>query len=447
MENARLLEAEHEATLLALALARIDQVLHSSLDVDDIVARALDEGGRALSADAATVMLQKGESFMVTHGWNMPAASVGVVVPGWRELLGALALRAREPIAVDDTAADARVSRALMDEWGIKSVIAVPLPQRGGDDAVLQFNYTSAAHHFSQAETSFAARLGVSLAAAMENARLYDRQRHIAETLQQTLMHPLPEVPGLELGIASATAQEAELIGGDFSDVFVLGDGLVAILIGDVAGKGVQAAGLTETVRAQVRSFATIDPAPHVVLARANDLLLRAAADDPHVTAFLALLDLATGRLSTPARGIRRRCTLRLRPASCWTPTTARRWARSPPPTGAARRRWRAATAWCSTATASPKPGATAACSATSAWCRASPTHGAAPRSRWPTIWSGACGPSRAAWTTTCRSSSCGSPSRSASGGRGATRTCGASERAVAASACRSGAGAAHRPS
>ena len=48
MENARLLEAEHEATLLAVALARIDQVLHSSLDVDDIVARALEEGGQGV---------------------------------------------------------------------------------------------------------------------------------------------------------------------------------------------------------------------------------------------------------------------------------------------------------------------------------------------------------------------------------------------------------------
>ena len=61
-------------------------------------------------------------------------------------------------------------------------------------------------------------------------------------------------------------AHKAELVGGDFSDVFLLDEAHVAVLIGDVAGKGIRAAGLTETVRTAVRAFATIDASPAFVL-------------------------------------------------------------------------------------------------------------------------------------------------------------------------------------
>ena len=74
--------------------------------------------------------------------------------------------------------------------------------------------------------------------------------------------------------MVAKTANEPELVGGDFSDVFVVDDSHVVVLIGDVAGKGVRAAGLTETVRSTVRAFATIDPSPAFILGKAQ----RAAA-------------------------------------------------------------------------------------------------------------------------------------------------------------------------
>ena len=74
-------------------------------------------------------------------------------------------------------------------------------------------------------------------------------------------------------------------------------------MIGDVAGKGVRAAGLTETVRAKMRAFATIDASPAFVLGKTNELLRRFDPDDPHVTAFLAALDPHTGHLSYASAG------------------------------------------------------------------------------------------------------------------------------------------------
>ena len=70
-------------------------------------------------------------------------------------------------------------------------------------------------------------------------------------------------------------------MGGDFSDVFVVDDTHVVALIGDVAGKGVRAAGLTETVRAKMRAFATVDPSAGYILGKTNELMLSLDPDEP----------------------------------------------------------------------------------------------------------------------------------------------------------------------
>jgi len=128
-------------------------------------------------------------------------------------------------------------------------------------------------------------------------------QKRIATTLQENFVHPLPTVAGLELGMVALAATQPELVGGDFSDVFVIDDTHVAALIGDVAGKGVRAAGHTETVRSVIRTLAAIDFSPALILAKANELLLRYDPDEPHVTAFLAVLDPHTGHLSYASAG------------------------------------------------------------------------------------------------------------------------------------------------
>ena len=119
--------------------------------------------------------------------------------------------------------------------------------------------------------------------------------QHIATTLQENFIRPLPDVPGVEFGVVSQAAYEPELVGGDFSDVFEVAGGRVAVLIGDVAGKGIKAAGLTETVRSTVRAFAAIDASPAFVIGKTNEVLLRGEGDGPLVTAFLLMLDPKTG--------------------------------------------------------------------------------------------------------------------------------------------------------
>ncbi len=133
---------------------------------------------------------------------------------------------------------------------------------------------------------------------------LLQAERRVAVTLQENFIHSLPAVDGLEVATVTETAYEPELVGGDFHDIFSLSDGRVVILLGDVEGKGVRAAGMTETVRTAVGCFALIDAAPAFMLRKINELLLkRDASDEQLVTLFVLTVNLVTRDASYASAG------------------------------------------------------------------------------------------------------------------------------------------------
>lgn len=95
----------------------------------------------------------------------------------------------------------------------------------------------------------------------------------VAETFQRSLLTPIAPVAGLEVGVAYVPAFEPEKVGGDFYDLFSLEGGVTAVIAGDVVGKGVEAAVLTQTVRAILRTLASIEQSPSFILTKANELL------------------------------------------------------------------------------------------------------------------------------------------------------------------------------
>jgi serine phosphatase RsbU (regulator of sigma subunit) len=91
-------------------------------------------------------------------------------------------------------------------------------------------------------------------ALAIENARIHDERRKVAQTLQQSLLPPvLPVVDGIGLGAEYVPTGDAADVGGDFYDVVPLADDRWLVVIGDVSGKGVQAAAVTGLVRDVIR--------------------------------------------------------------------------------------------------------------------------------------------------------------------------------------------------
>ena len=139
------------------------------------------------------------------------------------------------------------------------------------------------------------------------------------------------------------------------------------MLIGDVAGKGIRAAGLTETVRSAVRAFSGIDSGPAFILRKTNEFSLRHEPGEPHVTACLCLIDPATGHVSVASAGHPAPVHCRRAPARSWIWPLARPSARFPTTTAPHTSCSRSTTTSCSTRTASPRRATAASCSARSA--------------------------------------------------------------------------------
>ena len=133
-------------------------------------------------------------------------------------------------------------------------------------------------------------KLARSSAGAIANAIDYERERRIARALTLGFVpESLPEVPGYETGLLYAPAAN-EPTGGDVYGAWPVSGGAVAVLVGDVAGKGVETAALSAMVRffVEARSWDTLSPAK--VLEQANAMLLGRLPRDTFVTAFLGIL-------------------------------------------------------------------------------------------------------------------------------------------------------------
>ncbi|MEG8277364.1 SpoIIE family protein phosphatase [Streptomyces sp. AHA2] len=91
---------------------------------------------------------------------------------------------------------------------------------------------------------------------ALDNARLYQRQRKVAETMQNHLLPQMPGVPGLEMTVRYLPAPESSQVGGDWYDAFPLSDASTALAIGDVVGHDLEAAAGMAQVRNMLRAYA-----------------------------------------------------------------------------------------------------------------------------------------------------------------------------------------------
>ena len=132
---------------------------------------------------------------------------------------------------------------------------------------------------------------------AVENARLFARQRSVSETLQRSLLpERLPEIPGLATAARYIPGGPDVDVGGDWYDVLQLPAGGIGIAMGDVVGRGERAASLMGQMRNAVRAFAFEGKPPGQVLESVNSLMLDAGADHM-ATMIYGVLDPETGEL------------------------------------------------------------------------------------------------------------------------------------------------------
>jgi serine phosphatase RsbU (regulator of sigma subunit) len=177
-----------------------------------------------------------------------------------------------------------------LKELGISSALTVPLPARGRILGAMTLA-TEGDRTLTDEDLTLALELGARAGLSVDNARLYGDRAHVAQTLQASLLPPeLPPVPGMRVAARYRPAAEGLEVGGDFYDVFPAGPDRWVMVVGDVCGKGAEAAAVTALARYTLRAEAGRALPPREALARLNAAMLRQQEDGRFLTLAYAVL-------------------------------------------------------------------------------------------------------------------------------------------------------------
>jgi serine phosphatase RsbU (regulator of sigma subunit)/ketosteroid isomerase-like protein len=296
------------AVITALSVVQVRRVNRRFQVLDEIAGVA--EGGASLEetldAIAAIIVPELGDfcTIDVIEEGRVRRAATRVSGPGAEEIQAKLAARTpalqermasaaathgrQEPRFFEyvgeadlrDVAADEEDFRFLQS-MRIRAGVTVELRARGRATGLLTYGVSHSGRHLRRDDVHFASVLAGRVALALDNAGLFsvlersERERaEIAETLQRGLLPPpLPHIPGWSVAATYRPAGAENEIGGDFYDAFRLADGWM-VVIGDVTGRGAQAAAVTAHARYTLRTAAALTGDPVVALRTLNRELL-----------------------------------------------------------------------------------------------------------------------------------------------------------------------------
>ena len=187
------------------------------------------------------------------------------------------------------------LSGALGEELAIESL------KQGATDYVLKHRLERLGPAIDRALRESAERTELRRA-EMERERLvgelavaYEREHRIAETLQRSFLNKLDpgRFPGVEMATIYQAAWEEAQVGGDYFDHFPLRNGRVAIVVGDVSGKGLIAAERTAELKYTLRAYLHEHDEPTLAVSRLNDFLCEGSNLDPTDFDYFVVLSLA----------------------------------------------------------------------------------------------------------------------------------------------------------
>ena len=292
-----------ERERLDVAFNEIRTAIGGTLELSEIVRAALAAGAKALGADSAVTYTRSIRGWSVTQAIGVPK-SMGAGPYTDAEALGAsiVALEKRA-IAINDPAEDARLSQALIRRYRVKSILAAPLGVEGIEFGVLAFYHRKKHEAFTRGQLEFAAKVARAVTIAIQNAMLYQRERTIADTLQEALLLPLGAISGIETSVLYKPASSTADVGGDFYDVFAIGAHECAIVVGDVSGKGLDAARLTSLMHDGLRAYSLETAEPDKILYKLNRLVCQLTPPEQFATLFFGVLNLESGLLRYSTAG------------------------------------------------------------------------------------------------------------------------------------------------
>jgi Stage II sporulation protein E (SpoIIE)/GAF domain len=210
-------------------------------------------------------------------------------------------LRSGEPYVIPDLTDEGALAQAaqsdehqrFMREVGYRSAAVFPMIARGRTHGAISFLHLHSNAHYGPDVLEVLEDLSGRAAMAFDNARLYAERTRVAQTLRRSLMPSiLPAIPGLELASYFRPLGAGREVGGDFYDAF--GDEHNCwLVVGDVCGKGAEAAALTGFLRHTTVAYARDAVSPGRVLSQVNRVMLDQDFDGRFATAILVNLRFA----------------------------------------------------------------------------------------------------------------------------------------------------------
>jgi len=285
-----------------LARARVDRLravqfeLTGSLEEDEVRAIVTRQAVQLFGAEGAAVVQVPETGAMVVLAASSLSADVR---RGIDTTDGALGEQVRGVVL----RAHAKTARGEPDQSDGPRGQTIVLTRLGGGEGAaesLALVYRDA--RSVDAELGTVATFGRQACQALENARLYARERHIAETLQRSAMpRSLPSFESLRIAARYLPGSTEADIGGDWFDVFTRPDGQICAVVGDVGGKGVDAASQMGQLRSALRAFALDAASPADVLRSLGRY--RTDDDELFATVAVVLIDATANRASIALAG------------------------------------------------------------------------------------------------------------------------------------------------
>ncbi len=249
LQNVQLYELEYQRRQQAETLREVSFIVGSSLNLDEVLERILDQLGRVVKYDSAAIHLIEGKHrrIIAGRGFSHPEEVIGLTFPIQRDdnEPGSIAIHTRQPLVIGNISQLYEVFKEEPHSH-IKSWMGIPLIARDKVIGLISIDRTEP-NVYTEADVNLASAFANQVAITLENARLYElevrqleRELEIAQGIQKTLLpQVVPKVPGLEICGRILPAQQ---IGGDFFHFFFLGQDQFGVAIGDVSGKGIPAA-------------------------------------------------------------------------------------------------------------------------------------------------------------------------------------------------------------
>jgi PAS domain S-box-containing protein len=306
----RLTEQLSAAALRTARLQQATSMLAEALDVEQVVEVITEVGRTAIGALRSAVALLDEERLRLRVVNPDGLAPVGPDSADARLTLDTpsvmtRAIATRRPVLIpspeelrrqfEPDLAEGAGSDAIEDTGDERSWVGLPLLAAGAPLGALRFSFNRP-RRITEEERVFLEALAGQCALAVERAEMYEREHNAAVTLQRSLLpDKLPDVPGLALDARYLPVTRNMEIGGDWYDVFRLPDRRLAVTVGDVMGKGLQAAAGMGRVRNALRALALTDPRPAAVLSGLDRLFSATELEEQVTTVSYLVIDPETG--------------------------------------------------------------------------------------------------------------------------------------------------------